>query len=121
VELFAKTLRPHQMAITSDGTNVLERAVMEHNLLSASKLYNNITFEELGSLLEISPARAEKVAASMMSEERMSGSIDQIDQLIQFENLGDSITVWNDHIESLCHHANHLLEAIGAKYPQFIV
>jgi len=121
VERFAKTLRPHQMAITSDGTNVLERAVMEHNLLSASKLYNNITFAELGSLLEITPARAEKVAASMMSEDRMSGSIDQIDELIQFENLGDSITLWNSHIESVCHHANHILEAIGAKYPQFTV
>jgi hypothetical protein len=45
------------MAMTSDGTNVLERAVMEHNLLSASKLYNNITFAELGSLLEITPER----------------------------------------------------------------
>lgn len=121
VERFAKTLRPHQMAVTGDGTNVLERAVMEHNLLSASKLYNNITFEELGSLLEITPARAEKVAASMMSEERMSGSIDQIDQLIQFENVGDSITVWNNHIESVCHHANHILEAISKKYPQYAI
>lgn len=121
VERFAKTLRPHQMAMTSDGTNVLERAVMEHNLLSASKLYNNITFAELGSLLEISPARAEKVAASMMSEERMSGSIDQIDELIQFENVGDSITLWNDHIESVCHHANRILETVSAKYPQFAV
>jgi len=31
--------------------------VIEHNLLSASKLYNNITFEELGALLEIPPAK----------------------------------------------------------------
>jgi len=110
VDKFAKVLRPHQMAILNDGSTVLDRAVMEHNLLSASKLYNNITFAELGSLLEISPERvsclsttklihcmthrfglltkiqAEKVAARMMSEERMKGSIDQIDQLIQFEN-----------------------------------
>lgn len=121
VERFAKTLRPHQMAMTSDGSNVLERAVMEHNLLSASKLYNNITFAELGSLLEITPERAEKVAASMMSEERMSGSIDQIDQLIQFENAGDSITQWNSHIESVCHHANRILETMGNKYPQFAI
>ena len=31
--------------------------MIEHNLLSASKLYNNITFEELGALLEIPPAK----------------------------------------------------------------
>jgi COP9 signalosome complex subunit 4 len=121
VEKFARTLKPHQMAVLSDGTTVLDRAVMEHNLLSASKLYNNITFEELGRLLEISSDRAEKVAARMMAEERMRGSIDQIDQLIQFENVGDSITMWDNQIEHVCQHANNILEMITSKYPEFIV
>ena len=35
----------------------MDRAVIEHNLLSASKLYNNISFTELGALLEIPPAK----------------------------------------------------------------
>jgi len=39
------------------GSTILERAVVEHNLLSASKLYNNITFAELGNLLGISPTK----------------------------------------------------------------
>lgn len=39
------------------GSSILDRAVIEHNLLSASKLYNNITFEELGALLEIPAAK----------------------------------------------------------------
>lgn len=34
---------------------MLARAVIEHNLLSASKLYTNITFLELGALLGIAP------------------------------------------------------------------
>lgn len=38
-------LKVHQMADTSDGSKVHERAIIEHNLLSASKIYNNITFE----------------------------------------------------------------------------
>ena len=59
---FAAMLLPHQKALTSDGTSILDRAVVEHNILSASKLYNNITFEELGRLLEIS---AEKVGSRM--------------------------------------------------------
>ncbi len=41
------------------GSSILDRAVIEHNLLSASKLYNNITFEELGALLEIPPAKVQ--------------------------------------------------------------
>lgn len=48
LEEFAALLLPHQMAKTSDGSTILDRAVTEHNLLSASKLYNNITFQELG-------------------------------------------------------------------------
>ena len=42
------------------GSSILDRAVIEHNLLSASKLYNNITFEELGALLEIPPAKVRR-------------------------------------------------------------
>lgn len=39
------------------GSSILDRAVIEHNILSASKLYNNISFEELGRLLAIPPAK----------------------------------------------------------------
>ena len=42
------TEQAHQKAITADGSTILEHAVIEHNLLAASKLYNNITFEGLG-------------------------------------------------------------------------
>lgn len=45
------------VTMIGDGSTVLERAVIEHNLLSASKLYNNISFAELGSLLDISPEK----------------------------------------------------------------
>lgn len=47
----------HYCGILFLGSSILDRAVIEHNLLSASKLYNNITFEELGALLEIPPAK----------------------------------------------------------------
>ena len=61
--------------------------MIEHNLLSASKLYNNISFEELGSLLEIPPAKAEKIASQMITEGRMNGHIDQIDSIVHFEGI----------------------------------
>jgi COP9 signalosome complex subunit 4 len=57
VTKFSSLLKPHQMATLGDGTTVLDRAVTEHNLLSASKLYINITFAELGTLLDISPEK----------------------------------------------------------------
>lgn len=39
------------------GSSILDQAVIEHNILSASKLYDNITFDELGRLLAIPPAK----------------------------------------------------------------
>lgn len=61
----------------------MDRAVTEHNLLAASKLYNNITFSELGALLQISPAKAEKIASQMITEGRMNGYIDQVRKIVQ--------------------------------------
>lgn len=79
-------LQPHQKAITVDGSTILDRAVFEHNVLSASKLYNNIKFVELGALLEIKPGKAERIASMMIAEERLTGYIDQIDGIVYFES-----------------------------------
>lgn len=35
------------------SSTLVDRAVIEHNLLAVSKLYNNIRFAELGNLFEI--------------------------------------------------------------------
>lgn len=120
VEKFAKELKPHQMAILSDGSTVLDRAVIEHNLLSASKLYNNISFSELGSLLDISPQMAEKVASKMMTEERLKGSIDQIEGFIEFEHASNTLSQWDDRVANTCNSVNEILETINSKYPQFV-
>ncbi|KAF9308753.1 hypothetical protein BG003_010637 [Podila horticola] len=85
VSEFASTLKQHQLALLPDNTTVLDRAVIEHNLLSASKIYNNISFEELGALLGVKAEQAEARASKMMGEGRMSGSIDQIERLIFFD------------------------------------
>jgi COP9 signalosome complex subunit 4 len=55
-------------ATTSDGSTILEHAVIEHNLLAASRLYNNITFSGLGALLEIP---AEKVSVALAGRPKM--------------------------------------------------
>lgn len=64
---------------------VLDRAIMEHNLLSASKIYSNITFKGLGLLLSLTPAAAENMARTMIQQHRLKGSIDQVDRLIIFD------------------------------------
>ena len=41
----------------AQGASVLERAVLEHNLLSSSKVYTNIHLTALGELLAVSADR----------------------------------------------------------------
>ena len=93
VEAFAAKLQPHQLAMTSDGSTVLTKAVIEHNLLAASRLYENISTDSLANLLglksdarESKGEKAEEYAARMVEQGRLKGVIDQIDGIIFFEH-----------------------------------
>jgi len=85
---FEAKLAPHQKATTADGSTVLEKAILEHNLLAASRLYRNIYTKQLGTLLGTDQRRAEMYAAQMIQQGRLSGYIDQIEGLIFFEGEG---------------------------------
>ncbi len=66
-------------------STVLDRAVLEHNLLASSKIYTNITFYGLGALLDLTPGAAETMARRMIEQQRL-GWIDQVERLIWFED-----------------------------------
>ncbi|MCJ1254599.1 COP9 signalosome complex subunit 4 [Lignoscripta atroalba] len=85
VAKFADKLALHQLAQTADGSTVLAKAVTEHNLLGASRLYNNIGLDELGMLLGLDGEKAEEYAARMLEQGRLNGRIDQIEGVIFFE------------------------------------
>lgn len=87
VDKFAQGLAPHQLATTSDGSTVLAKAMVEHNLLAVSRLYRNIGFDALGSWLGLdSGNKAEEITARMIEQGRLAGSVDQIDRVIYFES-----------------------------------
>eukprot|EP01123_Difflugia_compressa_P010954 TRINITY_DN4156_c0_g1_i1.p1 TRINITY_DN4156_c0_g1~~TRINITY_DN4156_c0_g1_i1.p1 ORF type:complete len:392 (+),score=83.88 TRINITY_DN4156_c0_g1_i1:67-1242(+) len=121
ITAFSNTLLEHQKAIVAGGKTILEQAVMEHNLLAASKVYNNITFDELANLLDVTPDMAEKIASKMISEDRLVGSINQTSKLLYFKKPGSSSSLneWDQHIEHACSSVNSILEKITKKYPNF--
>ncbi|CAN6539413.1 unnamed protein product [Malus baccata var. baccata] len=115
IEAFAEELKPHQKALLPDNFTVLDRAMIEHNLLSASKLYTNISFEELGTLLGIEPHKAEKIASKMISEDRMRGSIDQVEAVIHFQDDSEELQQWDQQIVGLCQALNDVLDSMAKK------
>ncbi|XP_010540351.1 PREDICTED: COP9 signalosome complex subunit 4 isoform X2 [Tarenaya hassleriana] len=115
IDAFAEELRPHQKASLPDKFTVLDRAMIEHNLLSASKLYTNIRFDELGTLLGIDPQKAEKIASKMIYEDRMRGSIDQVEAVIHFEDDTEELQQWDHQISGLCQALNDILDGMAKK------
>jgi COP9 signalosome complex subunit 4 len=113
IEAFEKLLSPHQRAtlpktankallITRDEdatmkngeeeeesernepSTVLDRAMMEHNILATSRLYSNITFRGLGGLLDLSSAGSETMVRRMIVQNRLMAEIDQVEGLVIF-------------------------------------
>ncbi len=118
VKSFNEQLMPHQRVMVDNmGTTVLERAVLEHNILACSDIYNNIRFEQLGSLLGITPHQAEQISAAMITEGRLEGSIDQVDGIIFFGKWGadegaGNLASWDNKIGRICASMNDIIEDI---------
>jgi len=87
--------------------------------LAASKLYNNITFEGLGLLLEIPQNKAERIASRMITEGRMQGHIDQIDSVVHFESR-QVLDNWDKQIQSLCFQVNSVIDKISTTEPDWL-
>ncbi|GBG27950.1 COP9 signalosome complex subunit 4 [Hondaea fermentalgiana] len=121
IAVFEQQLEPHQKAILADGSTVLERAVLEHNVLAATKIYANVSFAELAKLLNIEQTRAESVASTMIKEKRMQGTIDQVDGVLDFAaEEDDPLISFDARIQHLCHAVNGVLDQIEKTHPGFV-
>lgn len=133
VDRFASSLAPHQLAKTGDGTTVLARAVVEHNLLSASRLYANIGIKELGTLLGCDIEKTEDYASAMLEQGRLNGRIDQIDGIIFFDGggateakaksglarnaAGGDLRKWDAKVQGIAEEVERVASMLQAQYP----
>lgn len=132
VAAFSKKLAPHQLAVTADGTTVLDKAVIEHNLVAASKLYENINVDALGEILGLKSSgdlsageKAEAYAARMVEQGRLRGRIDQIDGVISFDSdlaagsgaNGSSLRQWDQGVQELAEDVERVATSIADQFP----
>lgn len=66
----------HLYILSLIGISLLKYNTCEHNLVSISKVYSSVKIDELDRLLYIEPSVAEKIAAKMILENRLEGTID---------------------------------------------
>lgn len=117
-DAFRSGLQKHHLAGTSDGGTVFDRAVREHNILSASLVYTNITFASLATLLGVDAAAAEVAAARMVEDGRLEASIDQLNGLLEFASgAADELVGWDTSLMGLFGAVTDAVDAISAEHP----
>lgn len=132
VDKFAEGLQPHQLATTSDGSTVLAKAIMEHNVLGVSRLFNNITFDVLAKILGLDADKAESTVARMIEQGRLLGRIDQLAGTVYFEGgeasgekgsgktdvkVGHQMRRWDANIESLAQEVENITNVLHQRFP----
>jgi COP9 signalosome complex subunit 4 len=134
VGAFSQKLQPHQLAKTADGSTVLDKAVIEHNLVAASRLYENIKTDALGAILALKDSsdasageKAEDYAARMVEQGRLKGSIDQIDGIIYFDSdisgvgntgtMGRNIRLWDAGVETVAEDVERVAASVADAFP----
>lgn len=133
--MHAEGLAAHQLAMMADGSTVLAKAVIEHNLRGASRLYNNIGFDALGLLLGLDGDKAEETTARMIEQGRLVGRIDQIERVIWFESgeatgekgsgraegiVGKELRRWDSNVQGLAEEVEKVTSQLQSLYPDFV-
>ncbi|OMJ78786.1 hypothetical protein SteCoe_21313 [Stentor coeruleus] len=116
MEKFSEKLQDHHKALLSSGRTVLETAMIEHNIIAISKLYTNLTFNELGDVLQVSAIQAEKYLADMVQEGRIKASLDQRSGIAEFEGENEGLNEWENQINLLCKSVEDVVREIQSVY-----
>jgi len=113
----------HQHAITADGhATIMDRAIIEHNILAVATLYSNIYVKELAFILgmEEEHCMTEKLVAMMIVEGRLKASMDQVDGLISFDSSSGYVPTellsFDKSITNFCIKLNKISEEISDHY-----
>lgn len=109
---FEDSLASHQKALMGDGLTIVQRALLEHNMIAVSKIYKTIYFDSLSHLLGVGMEKAEKLAAKMILDGSFHGTIDEVDGILTFGKEEDPLAAWDGAITSFCTNLNSAVDAV---------
>lgn len=109
---FEESLKAHQKALMSDGLTIVQRALIEHNMVAVSQIYSTIYISALGQLLGVTADRAEKIASKMILDGSLNASIDQVEGILSFGDSESALVAWDSAITSFCVQLNGVTDAV---------
>jgi COP9 signalosome complex subunit 4 len=95
-----------------DGLTIMERGIVEHNMIAVSKIYESIYISELARAVGVTAAKAEKIAATMIMDGSLSGTIDQVEGLVVFDRETFPNATWDKNISAFCVELNRITDVI---------
>jgi len=120
-EEFESTLAEHQTRKSKEGWTLLEKAVIDNNLLAASNVYTNISMSNLGIVLGVSAEKAEEISSTMISAGRLKGTIDQNKGTLQFLPFDyNELSAWDTHVGIACNSVNRIFDRLVELHPQWV-
>jgi COP9 signalosome complex subunit 4 len=114
---FEASLAEHQKAIMADGLTIMERGIVEHNMVAIASIYQSIYFDELAHLLGVSDSKAEQIAASMIMDGSLDGVIDQTERLLEFVCTDTLQEMYDGAVSNFCMELNRVTDAINTNVP----
>jgi len=96
-----------------------KKAIIEHNLIAASKLYNNVTLANLAVILNVDVNGAESITANMIAQNRLAGFIDQTNGILHFASA-NILQNWDSNIENICTSVNAIFDKLNAEQPKWM-
>ena len=109
---FEASLSDHQKAVMGDGLTIMDRAVVEHNMIAVADLYESIFLSELAWILGVTATKAESIAASMIMDGSIMATIDQVDGLLLFSNAEQPIETYDRLVNNFCVELNDIVANI---------
>ena len=95
-----------------DGLTIMDRAVVEHNMIAVADLYESIFLSELAWILGVTATKAESIAASMIMDGSIMATIDQVDGLLLFSNAEQPIETYDRLVNNFCVELNDIVANI---------
>ena len=109
---FEASLADHQKAVMGDGLTIMDRAVVEHNMIAVADLYESIYLSELAWILGVTANKAESISASMIMDGSIHASIDQVDGLLLFSNEEQPVEAYDRLVNNFCVELNNIVTNI---------
>ena len=72
------------------------------NMDAVSQLYENVSFKRLAGLFNMDQESAEAFAQCLLKSGQVTGSIDQVDQMVIFEKPREALSKFNTQVREVC-------------------